>query len=69
MESGTDDGRGRGGSFMDSGLSASDSEVEGTIDESSPFSPENSTCLVQHDVGPHDVFVGQGEWTVRAPTR
>ena len=39
----------------------SDSDLDGSIDESSPFSPENSGELVMHDVGPYDVFVGQGK--------
>ena len=35
--------------------------VEGGIEDSSPFSPENSGPLVQHAVGEDDVFVKQGK--------
>lgn len=40
----------------------SDSDRDSTMEETSPFSPENSaTSLLQHEVGPHDVFVNQGQ--------
>ncbi len=31
-------------------------------EDSSPFSPEHAGPLIQHEVGPDDVFVDQGEW-------
>jgi len=33
---------------------------DGVIEDSSPFSPENSGPLLHHAVGEDDVFVGQG---------
>ena len=39
-----------------------------TLQDSSPFSPENSGPLLQHEVGPDDVFVDQGRYVVNLTT-